>query len=102
MSRTSGKLGPMTQTVFVDPKKSTSLWAFLVKHKLSQKEFSERLGVPCSTVSGWINNQVKPSVYRLIQVYYVTNGEIKITDFLDRDEKVALAKITNIEVEDLI
>ena len=90
------------QIVFTNPKRKHPLWEWLVKNKMSQSELAERLGVSRPMISYWLYGQKEPNLYRVLQMFYITNGYVKLTDFICLDDKKKLARFAGVPINSLL
>lgn len=54
--------------------------AYLTKHRLSQKQFAEKIGVSPGAVWQWLNGYARMSGEKAEEIVQTTNGEIKQRD----------------------
>ena len=62
-----------------------TLQDFLARSDTRPATFADRLGVPASTVTRWLNGERKPSLCLLVRIREATGGAVTADDFLPRD-----------------
>jgi DNA-binding transcriptional regulator YdaS (Cro superfamily) len=60
--------------------RSMDIPAYLAKHKLSQKQFGERIGVSAGAVWQWLNGYARMSGEKAEEIVRTTHGEITQRD----------------------
>jgi transcriptional regulator with XRE-family HTH domain len=62
--------------------KGMKLADYIAKKNLKPANFADRLGVPASTVTRWLNGERTPSLASMAAITKATNGKVTSKDFL--------------------
>lgn len=61
---------------------------YLETHSIKPADFARDVGVTPATITGWCNGSFHPSAKRATKIEEVTNGKVRVTDFVN-DNSVA-------------
>lgn len=68
---------------------------YRVRHKLSQAEVSQRLGVDVTTVSKYETGSILPSLPTMLLIKLMTNGVVDMEDFCNGNQRGEISKGTD-------
>lgn len=62
------------------------LVSYLARERITQTDLARELGVPPSTVHGWVSGRRRPSYQMAEALRRATRGEVRMEDFVEEQE----------------